>query len=1357
MSCTYCNNVIPPTCSGGVNATVGAESDLICNVSAEVAQNTAISLGNSLISTSDGGANCCYGNEGVTNTNKCTSGAYYSGDPNTTFTSADSFFIPANVITLCASVTAPPTPPLLFPYSSLFATDVAHVGCCSDILLCGGITGSATSLPPLWAYQTDLFNTIATGATFYTDDDGATPYTFPAGTNYVTSRSGSRAYRAVTGGTGYTVGLTACGACEGFVSYVFRGATAVNYASATAAYADIFCGGPTAYTLTLYTNAPAPFASVLPAAWFSDACGLTAFNPVSTSAATGYFYAGSIIGSTGYMVLFSQSGGNTSSYNGEYLQTSCPAARYPYSVYVGATSCSIGGTAMTLYGSQIAPNLFTSYTGTTNFYTQQLNDSSAYSYPSGTGYITYIAPDTSLYSRPIFSSTARAPALCTPLYKVTVQYSNTAAADVCNHPNYFGPNDAGIFNDNIRTVWSDVLNPFTDGNTAKFYTTSYPYADCLFTPGASGSVYISEFSPGDTYRNAYREYTWSDPNSTLKSYTGTFKPSPFLITPIWAHSYLVNLVGSYAVGNAPYTKFLLSSDGCTANNTYSDIKVALPTDPSVLDATYKKLPIEPVSDDVYSNTLLFDGIGYELSSSASGTAGNSSFYLNDLTRVGAGFTGAIVRAANSTLIGDYQYPGATSALPTYISSINTTSGLVNLGGYYNKVNTSFSSTAMYVTGFKVDASAWSGSQFTCSGDLCDRIEVGHSLFSYYVGASLTASIGYVTRVDGNTVHYTGAPGYNNFSSFDIGTGASHGSGHVYIQGRQFVRFWEDEYKTQPLYFDLQSRPANFMWSQTGGTAGSQFASYTVAKNLVTGNTAGSTAEFIVAGVNYAGDTIPPRPYNYDTDVLFDVDDAFYYQNNYLYSCTGSVATETTIVPSSTVGVLDTCCDLVAPLGYSGSATAVSACVYSGYSDYDLYSIDPAYFSSTCAYIPSIDQYWSEGTPLNGTHIIQYPDGYNQFMSLRLDSGSVIGVYPCGASQTAGVPSVGGSAWMRLYLGYYDSLDPYAPQPFDPTYPGGGTAVNDPVYWTYNDYTPGSDDGYVFKEYVPDVAAATGCNCGNFVHIEYGLTSGYRYSIWPSTAAAWSDVDQLSQISGATALMEFNECATGCSDIYICTNRADCDEGAPGGVAAGPEPAFYAPDNSFTPVTQFHPSSYDSYSPFDFSAMPSVGGAAEDLKAEATQIAQNIVNSFVSCFYFNDAQTGATCSDPSDYLVNSGYVNAGEIISNISKEDANDRAKQLADSRTICINPDLIGGPGCASTIINDATDTDGNGLVTVGVSFPKTGCTFSPTLTVTTGLTPTNLTFTPMTICDGDTTIERYLLGIDGIPSGGARVPLKYL
>jgi hypothetical protein len=1372
LSCTYCNNVVPATCSGGVNATIGAEEDLVCNVLAEVAQNTAISLGSILVNNSEGGINCCYGNDPVQNTLLCGPGALY--DPNSTFTSADNFFLPANIITVCQSTTAPPPPPLLFSYASLFATDVATVGCCSDIQLCGGITGSLTALPTIWAEATNLFSGLAIGATFYTDESGTIPYAFPAGSEFVVSRSGARYYRSITGSTGYTDSLAACTACQGLTGYSFRGATLGSYASASAAYAyaDIFCGGPTAQNITLYTPSLNPFADVVNS-WYLDSCGLSAFNPVVAPGASNSYYAGNISGNTGKMLVFSIPGGNTSALNGQYNTTSCPVSKYAYSVYVNNTTCSTASGATTLYGTTAAPNLFTSYTGPTQFYTQQFNDSSVYSYTAGTtGYINYVAPDTTVYSRVINGSTAGELIECNSLYSVTVQWSNTAAADVCNYPNHFDPSNTGIYNSNIRSLWCDVENPFANGASAIFYTSPFPFNTNKFKPGVSGTVYLSQFTPGDTYRNAYREYTWSNTTSALKSYTGAFKSSPFLTSTVWAHSATANLMGATAVGNRPYTKFLLNASGCTANATYSDIKIALPQSSSVLSKTYKTIPFAPVANDLYSNFLLFDGIGYELSSNASGTASNTNFVLNDLTKVGAGFTGAIVRAANQQLIGNYQFGSPNfTAIPTYISSINTTSGAISLGGYYNQINTSFSGTAVYVTGFKIEAGNWTGSQFTCYGDLCNRVDVGHSLYSYYTGPSgPTSSFGYVTRVDGNTVYYTGAPGYSDFASYDIGTGASHGSGHVYIQGKQFTRFWGDDNKTQPLYFDLQSNNYNYLWTQTEGST-SQLVSYTPSKNLVLGNTAGSTASFIVAGINYSGLTMAaPRPYSYyaGTGVTYEPLTNQYITDSYYYNCDGTVDIVGDIVPFTTLGIIDSCCATVAPADTDLGGT-VSACMY--FSAYGTAGVDPSYCSATCDRVEiGNGQYWQGGTTLNGTYIVEgVPEGsygpvgktgpfgngpvvaqgvYDlSFASTYFVNGNRLNVYPCRA-QFGDIwpdPPIG-FGWAREFIGYYNTSDPYDPiYPFDSSYPGGGTTVNSPTYFAQKN---GSvlNVGYIFKDYEPAIGtnqtmSETGCNCGNFTAIEYSLTSGRRYSIWSTTAAAWAAVYQ--NEPGDYPTMVFNACTTGCTSIYTCTDRDDCDSGAPG-LYAAPAPLE---------VISYSPSELTS---FDFTSAPSVGGTAEDLKAEATALAQTLVNSFVRCYYLNDQQQGEACL-PSQITASVGIVAAGEVVSLLSLDDANNRAQDIANSRTICLDPDTIGGPGCASTTIADAEGSDPNGLVDLSITFPKNDCAFNPVITVQTGLTLEPLSFTPVTICAaGGGTETRYLLGIDGNYSGQSyRIPLK--
>lgn len=1340
VSCIYCNNSIAPTCSGGVNETIGTEKDIICNVLAEVAQNTAVSLGNILVSTSNGGANCCYGNEGVTNSAVCSAGAYFSGDPSNPFTSADVFYIPPNVITVCAADPTPPVPNLLYPYQNLFSTNVAQVGCCSDILLCDGITGSATALQTLWAKSTDLFDIIATGATFYTDDDGVTPYAFPVGSLYVVSRSGGRAYRAVTGGTGYTLGLTACDPCTALNSYEFKGATAINYASSNAAYADIFCGGPTAQTLTLYTYSDSPFSAgegLPPVAWYSDSCGLSAFNPVTSVGSTGYYYAGHIIGSTGYMLLFTQVAGNTSSFNGDYNLSSCPVSRYAYSVYIGAEPCLTAG-ATTLYGTLPAPQLFTSSSATTSFYTQFYNDASVYSYPSGTGYINYVH-NTTTYYRGISGSVAQAPVTCSTLYPVTIQWSNTAAADVCNYPNFFDPNNDGIFNDNIRSVWCDVENPFSVSASAIFYTAAVPAPSNLFNPGVSGATtYLSKFTPGDTYRNTYREYTSSNPTSDLKSYTGAFNASPFATTPLWAHS-ATGLYITTLNPEVPNTKFILNNDGCDyINLIYSDIKIAVPlsSSPTAVTRTIKNslktLFLNPAGNDVYSNDLLFDGVGYELSSAASGTANQNTITLNNLSKVGAGFTGAIVRAARVDRVGNFQLTSQGTAIPTYISSIDQAAGAITLGGYYNKVNTTFSNEALYVTGFKIEAGSWNSTQFTCYGDHCSKLEVGHSLFSYYTGASgVTSSIGYVTRVAGNTIYYTGSPSNNNFAAYDIGTGASHGSGHVYIQGRQFARLWTDDNKTQPLNYDLQDNTYNFIWSQTSGTSYDP-ADYTVAKNLILGNTAGSTAEFIVAGVNYFKRILPARPLLTDGNIYFDNGLSQYQYDRVQYDCDGSFYVDSVVpVPHDSIGFLNSCCDILSP---SGGGTAVSACDW--YNVYGDTAIDPSSYAGFYDYLYSGTGLWYDSvshTILSNTSgILQDPlASTNIFASLYFYNGVIEGKYPCNSTY----PGVSGNVFMRDYMGYYDPTTDPPTYPEDCTGPWEGcTALNDPLYWgSAGNETP----GYIFKEYIADGSAVTGCNSNNYIPFEESLTSGLRYTNWSSTGLAWENVNQLGQIArcgntscGNSAAMPFNPSTAGCSLE------------APASFAAS------AIDINSTPTH------------FNFENIPSVGSTAETFKAEATQIAQNIVNSFVRCFYLSDYQLGATCADPTAIEAVRGSAAPGEVVSNLSKADANSRAKQIADSRTICLDSDILGGQGCESTYIAPVSATAGSNqdsIVSISLSFPKgSGCNFNTEMTATTSLSMEAVTLTETTICSptGESRTV-YLLSLTEELAGPLKLPIR--
>jgi hypothetical protein len=184
----------------------------------------------------------------------------------------------------------------------------------------------------LWASQTDLFSAISAGATFYSNTARA-PYTFNPTYPYIVDRAFTfRNYRTATGGTGFTTGLTAY-SCSNYTPYTFRGATLGNYpgSSATLALQDIFCSssGPTASLITLYSSANNPFVSGNTSAWYSDACGLTAFNPVSSTATAAQYFAGIIEGGFAAYISFSTSGSNVATYQGLYNLSTCSTGPWP--------------------------------------------------------------------------------------------------------------------------------------------------------------------------------------------------------------------------------------------------------------------------------------------------------------------------------------------------------------------------------------------------------------------------------------------------------------------------------------------------------------------------------------------------------------------------------------------------------------------------------------------------------------------------------------------------------------------------------------------------------------------------------------------------------------------------------------------------------------------------------------------------------------------------------------------------------------------------------------------------------------------------------------------------------------------
>ena len=82
--------------------------------------------------------------------------------------------------------------------------------------------------------------------------------------------------------------------------------------------------------------------------------------------------------------------------------------------------------------------------------------------------------------------------------------------------------------------------------------------------------------------------------------------------------------------------------------------------------------------------------------------------------------------------------------------------------------------------------------------------------------------------------------------------------------------------------------------------------------------------------------------------------------------------------------------------------------------------------------------------------------------------------------------------------------------------------------------------------------------------------------------------------------------------------------------------------------------------------------------EANVIAQELVNSFVRCYYLNEAVLYDTCPGPSDVpaatvKLKDGYVAPGTFVSTVSQEDANAIADNIAKSLLTCVTPDQVGG------------------------------------------------------------------------------------
>ena len=127
----------------------------------------------------------------------------------------------------------------------------------------------------------------------------------------------------------------------------------------------------------------------------------------------------------------------------------------------------------------------------------------------------------------------------------------------------------------------------------------------------------------------------------------------------------------------------------------------------------------------------------------------------------------------------------------------------------------------------------------------------------------------------------------------------------------------------------------------------------------------------------------------------------------------------------------------------------------------------------------------------------------------------------------------------------------------------------------------------------------------------------------------------------------------------------------------------APSMAYFNDLAMQPMVYGMESMFDASMFESVGSSAgcdvyTEQQSDADRIAQELVNSFVRCYYINELQSYTTCpatggNPEATIKLNDGIVNPGTFVSVISQDDANQIADSVAKSLLVCVTPDQVGG------------------------------------------------------------------------------------
>jgi hypothetical protein len=184
------------------------------------------------------------------------------------------------------------------------------------------------------------------------------------------------------------------------------------------------------------------------------------------------------------------------------------------------------------------------------------------------------------------------------------------------------------------------------------------------------------------------------------------------------------------------------------------------------------------------------------------------------------------------------------------------------------------------------------------------------------------------------------------------------------------------------------------------------------------------------------------------------------------------------------------------------------------------------------------------------------------------------------------------------------------------------------------------------------------------------TSGMPPGVVCSFLASTSQNTALS-ISNIPLKDKVEHTETCCYDSMPVYNTIFCTAGAERGASGlNSQDNFFLPSGTVV-ICATGPSGFSSHTGATAYTCGTSGSYFNQKQIDANNIAQDLVNSFVMCYYYNDAQTYAIC--PTGTIVAAtGSVAAQTIVSMVSKSDANRIALSIAQSSVVCLDPTDFG-------------------------------------------------------------------------------------